>query len=195
MCNKISRRRFLGQAGCAAMGGTTLLSSIINLGAINTLAARPHIIGSSDYKAIVCILLSGGADTHNFLVPTEATEYTDYQASRTNLALETSELLELDYSDNGRTFAVNQAMAPVKTLFDDGDLSFVANIGTLVEPIASVSEFESGLKKLPLGLYSHSDQQMHWQTSVPQSRSAVGYAGRLADMFHDMNTIPEISVQ
>jgi len=194
MCNKISRRRFLGQAGCAAMGGTTLLSSIINLGAINTLAARPHIIGSSDYKAIVCILLSGGADTHNFLVPTEATEYADYQASRTNLALETSELLELDYSDNGRTFAVNQAMAPVKTLFDDGDLSFVANIGTLVEPIASVSEFESGLKKLPLGLYSHSDQQMHWQTSVPQSRSAVGYAGRLADMFHDMNTIPEISM-
>jgi len=194
MCNKISRRKFLGQASCAAIGGTTLLSSIINLGAINTLAARPHIIGSGDYKAMVCILLSGGADTYNFLVPTESTEYAEYQASRTNLALTNAELLDLDYSDNGRTFAINEAMGPVKELFDEGDLSFVANIGTLVEPIATKAEYESGLKKLPLGLFSHSDQQMHWQTSVPQTRSAVGFAGRLADMFQDMNSIPEISM-
>ncbi|HMU03434.1 MAG TPA: DUF1501 domain-containing protein, partial [Saprospiraceae bacterium] len=33
-----------------------------------------------------------------------------------------------------------------------------------------------------------------WQTSVPQSRSAVGVAGRIADILHDMNTIPEISM-
>ena len=35
---------------------------------------------------------------------------------------------------------------------------------------------------------------MQWQTSVPQSRSAVGVAGRIADLLQDMNTIPEISL-
>jgi len=56
----------------------------MNLGAIGTLAARPHIIGNSgDYKAMVCILLAGGADSYNMLVPTEASEYAEYQASKT----------------------------------------------------------------------------------------------------------------
>ena len=83
MCKKkrrISRRRFLGEASCAALGSTTFLSTALNLGMINTAAARPHIIGSSsDYKAIVCILLAGGCETFNVLVPTESSEYQDYQ--------------------------------------------------------------------------------------------------------------------
>lgn len=196
MCNPISRRKFLGQASCAAVGGTTLLSSVMNLGAIGTLAARPHIIGNSgDYKAMVCILLAGGADSYNMLVPTEASEYAEYQASRGSLALdEATQLLALDYDNNGRTFAVNSAMSAARDMFDAGDLSFISNIGTLIEPIANKTEYDSGLKKLPLGLYSHSDQIMHWQTSVPQTRSAVGFAGRVADMLQDMNSIPEVSM-
>jgi len=35
---------------------------------------------------------------------------------------------------------------------------------------------------------------MQWQTSVPQSRSAVGVGGRMADILHDMNTIPNVSM-
>jgi len=59
----------------------------------------------------------------------------------------------------------------VQQLFNDGNLSFVANVGTLVEP-TDKDGYESGVAKLPLGLYSHSDQIMHWQTSVPDKRSA-----------------------
>ena len=29
----------------------------------------------------------------------------------------------------------------------------------------------------PLGLYSHSDQQMHWQTGFAHARSATGWGG------------------
>lgn len=201
MCRKkISRRKFLGEASCAAIGSTAFLSSVLNLGMINTLAARPHIItNTNDYKAMVCILLAGGADTFNVIVPTENTEYADYQATRGTLALDRdatnpAQLLDLDYDDNGRTFAVHAGMNRVRDMFDGGDLAFLANIGTLVEPIANKSEYEAGTKKIPLGLYSHSDQIMQWQTSVPQSRSGIGVGGRMADVLHDMNTISQISM-
>ena len=108
---KISRRQFLGEASCATIGSTAFLSSVLNLGMINTLAARPHIIGGSNYKAMVCILLAGGADTFNVLVPTESSEYDEYVTTRGDLALDINanpdELLDLDYNDNGRTFAVH----------------------------------------------------------------------------------------
>ncbi len=197
---KISRRSFLGEASCAAIGSTAFLSSFLNLGMINTLSARPHIISNTnDYKAMVCILLAGGADTYNVLVPTENTEYSDYQTTRGDLALDKDavnpeQLIDLDYDDNGRTFAVHGGMTRVRDMFDSGDLSFLSNIGTLVEPIANQAEFDAGIKKLPLGLYSHSDQIMHWQTSVPQSRSAVGVGGRMSDILHDMNTISNVSM-
>jgi len=35
---------------------------------------------------------------------------------------------------------------------------------------------------------------MHWQTSVADSRSAVGFAGRIADLLYDMNSLQEISM-
>lgn len=202
MCHKkrkITRRKFLGEASCAALGSTTFLSSVLNLGMINTAAARPHILGSpGDYKAMVCILLAGGCDTYNVLVPTETSEYQDYQNTRSTLALDINanppQLLDLNYNNAGRTFAVNAAMPHTRDLFNSGDLSFLSNIGTLIEPITDADEFINGNKQIPLGLYSHSDQIMQWQTSVPQSRSAVGVGGRIADMIHDMNTIPEISM-
>ena len=201
MCHKrkISRRRFLGEASCAALGSTTFMSSVLNLGMINTAAARPHIIGSSsNYKAMVCILLAGGADTYNVLVPTETSEYNDYVTTRSSLALDINanpaQLLDLNYNDNGRTFAVHAGMPKVQSLFNSGDLSFLSNIGTLIEPIIDANDYNNGMKQLPLGLYSHNDQIMQWQTSVPQNRAAVGVGGRMADLLQDMNTIDQISM-
>ena len=196
----ISRRNFLGEASCAALGSTAFLSSVLNMGMINALAARPHIISNSgDYKAMVCILLAGGADTHNVLLPTRADEYAAYKATRSTLALENSpgdtQYLDLNYSDaQSRTYGVHAGMNRVRDLFDAGNLSFVANVGTLVEPIANYADYDSGNRKLPLGLYSHNDQIMQWQTSVPTSRSAVGFGGRMADILHDMNSIPSVSL-
>lgn len=198
----INRRQFLGEASCSAMGSMAFLSSVLNLGAINTLAARPHILeNQGDYKAMVCILLSGGCDTHNVLVPTETSQYNAYAATRGALALQRNttppapaQLLDLNFNNAGNTYAVHAGMTRARDMFNAGDLSFISNIGTLIEPIANSTEYNSGLKKLPLGLYSHSDQVMQWQTSVPQSRSAVGVAGRIADLLQDMNSIPEISL-
>jgi uncharacterized protein (DUF1501 family) len=73
-------------------------------------------------------------------------------------------------------------------------LAFLANVGTLIEPITDVEELFAGNKRTPLGLYSHADQIMQWQTSVPQDRSAVGVGGRMADILKDMSTIDGVSM-
>jgi uncharacterized protein (DUF1501 family) len=195
----ISRRAFLGEASCAALGSMTMFNTIANMGVFNAAATRPSVISNpNDYKALVCILLAGGADSYNFLVPTESSEYATYAATRGSLALSNSatpaQLLPLNYNNNGRTFSVHSGLAAVQNLFNTNQLSFVSNIGTLIQPIANKAEYTSGTKKIPLGLYSHSDQIMQWQTSVPQSRSAVGVAGRMADILNDLNSIPQASM-
>lgn len=193
----ISRRNFLGQASCAAIGSTAFLSSVLNLGMINTLAARPHITtNSGDYKAMVCILLAGGCDSFNMIVPREPGEYANYQTVRGDLALSPAQLEDVtaDNMPTGRPFGIHSGMEGVIQLFNEGDLSFVSNIGTLVEPISDVDDLFYGGKKLPLGLYSHADQIMQWQTSVPQNRSAVGVGGRMADILKDMGSIDNVSM-
>jgi len=196
----ISRRQFLGQASCAAIGSTAFLSTALNLGMINTAAARPHILQNpNDYKAIVCILLAGGADSFNMLMPIDDTRYNQYVNIRGagDLALRRdavdvnnpAQILPLN-SDYG----VHHTMTEVANLFNQGNLSFLANIGTLIEPIIDINDLEFGNKKIPLGLYSHADQIMQWQTSVPQNRSAVGVGGRMADILSDMSTLDGVSM-
>ncbi len=192
----LSRRRFLGQASCAAVGSSAFLSTALNLGMINTAAARPHIINSNgDYKAIVCILLAGGADSYNFLIPTTASEFSLYQGIRGDLALSLDQVQNIapDNTD-GKTYGIHQGMTRMKQLFDQNDMAFLSNIGTLIEPIASRVEWESQSRSIPLGLFSHSDQIMQWQTSVPHDRGAVGVGGRMADILKNMNEIQEISM-
>ena len=104
------------------------------------------------------------------------------------------DLHPLDYTDAaGKEFAVHYAMPNVESLFKDGNLSFVANIGTLVEPTTKTQVYD-GSAQLPLGLYSHSDQVMHWQTGIPQERVAQGWGGKIADMFNACNDNDNISL-
>ena len=79
---------------------------------INTAAARPHILNNqNDYKAMVCILLAGGADSFNMLVPTGNSEFADYQSIRATLALQQNELLPITPSNTpGRSFGIHLSL-------------------------------------------------------------------------------------
>lgn len=210
----MNRRNFIKNAGCAAMGSTTLLSTLTNLTSLNG-ALGADLLKSApptDYKAMVCILLSGGMDSFNMLVPTGTNTggdngYNEYKNVRTDLALpnvgSAGGLLGLTNPQctsfrgincNYGSFGVHPSMTGVQSLFNSGKLAFMGNIGTLVEPIANYTQYQSGLKKLPVGMFSHSDQQQQWQTSVPQSRDAAGFAGRIADMMNAVNSHQEVSM-
>ncbi|MFZ1749102.1 MAG: twin-arginine translocation signal domain-containing protein, partial [Saprospiraceae bacterium] len=92
--NHISRRKFLGQASCAAVGATTVFSTLFNLKTLHATAAFNSSIGSlpGDYKALVCILNAGGLDSFNMLVPRSQTHYNQYNTTRSNMALELNTL-------------------------------------------------------------------------------------------------------
>ena len=193
-----SRRRFLLDLGCASLGTTTLFSSLTHLGAFSA-AAGPSIAGpepaaGDDYRALVCILLAGGNDSFNMLLPATAGEYGDYRAARGDLALDRAGLLPLSVAGTGgRRFALHPGMPELQSLFDQGKAAFVANVGTLVEPI-TLRQFENGSARVPLGLFSHADQIAQWQTALPDRRSATGWGGRLADVLSALNGDPRISM-
>jgi uncharacterized protein (DUF1501 family) len=193
----MSRRKFIGTASCAAIGTTTFFSTLFNLGMANEAAARSVRAvkaTNSDYKALVCILLAGGNDSFNMLVPTDRGAYNAYAATRSNLAIPLNSLLSISPLGGSQPpLAVHPAMPEVQSLFNTGKLSFVANVGTLVQPTTK-AQFMNGSVKLPLGLFSHADQIQQWQTSVPQSRSAYGWGGRVADILQSMNNNQDISM-
>lgn len=191
--NPITRRQFLGQASCAAIGSTALFNTLLNLRMAGT-AAGQSLGAGSDYKALVCLFLAGGNDSFNMLVPRGLPEWTEYQTIRRDLALPRESLLEINPLNNpGRVLGIHPSMPEVRNLFESGRVAFLANVGTLVERITK-SQYENGSVPIPLGLYSHSDQIQQWQTSVPDHAGAIGWAGRMADLLAPVNQNQNISM-
>jgi uncharacterized protein (DUF1501 family) len=186
----MSRRTFLQHFG----GSAALLAMPFSAGMLNLQLSHSAVAASStaqDYKAIVCLFLSGGVDSYNVLSPLEDREYADYASIRGDLALAKSALANTAIQDrSGRRFAIHPGMPEIHDLYNQGHVAFVANVGSLVEPVIDKTHFESGAALLPLGMFSHSDFQRHWQGCLPQSRSVVtGWAGRGLDMFASVTDV------
>lgn len=196
MKGKLGRRQFLGQASCAGLGYLTLKNTLINLKSLSSAAISNSSVYDdfSDYKAIVCILLAGGNDSFNMLIPTDSSRYNQYNSVRSHLALPLSSLnaTQLQYNGSNINYAVHPSMTKVRTLFNNKRLSFITNVGTLTHPNTTKAEIESG--NSPLGLFSHSDQIEQWQTGLPDERGAKGWGGRIADLISDCNSNQNISM-
>ena len=199
---ELSRRDFLGSSCCAAVGATGLLSSLASLrlmgavanpdsgsGVPATAAALP-----TDYKALVCLFLNGGNDANNFIIPSDATGYAAYVAARANLALPQTGLLPLaPRTSDGRSFSLHAAVPELSSLFSSGKMALLANVGTLAYPTTK-AQYTSATVPLPRQLFSHSDQQVQWQSSVPDRPSTTGWGGRVADLVNAFNTSNQISM-
>jgi uncharacterized protein (DUF1501 family) len=186
----INRRRFLGHSCKLGLASATLSSSVLQLGLARQAAAATQ----DGYRALVCILLAGGNDSYNMVVPNDADQYAEYAAIRSDLALDQSSLLPLaGATPAGRNYALHPGMPEVQQLYADGELSIMANVGTLLEAV-DAQAVESGSARLPLGLFSHSDQIAQWQTAVPDDRIAQGWGGRLADLYEGVNVANGISM-
>lgn len=188
----LNRREFIGQASCAAVGSTALFSTLLNL-MLTSSAVAQSAPGFNDYKALVCLFLPGGNDSFNLLVPRDAASYSEYAAVRTDLALDQSALLPLNALNTpGRQFGLHPGGVELQQLFENERLAFIANVGSLVRP-TSVADFNAGLA-LPYGVFSHSDQQEQWQSSLPDTRSGLGWAGRAADLLAAANAASPVSM-
>ncbi|ULC60817.1 DUF1501 domain-containing protein [Flaviramulus sp. BrNp1-15] len=193
--DNISRRKFLGQS-CAALGYTTLFSSLINLKAMAASAVdnSPLITVGGDYKALVCVMLAGGNDSFNMLIPKGNSEYNEYATTRSNLAIPQNDILQINpNTTDGRVFGVHPSMADMQQIFESGNLAFLSNVGTLIEP-STKTDIKNNVVKTPLGLFSHADQIQQWQTGIPHERSNIGWGGRIAELVQSMNSNQNISM-
>ena len=189
----LSRRHFLRNTGCAGMSALPLLNTLLNLNLTQRLAADGQP-SSGEYRALVCVLLGGGNDCFNMLVPREASAYAAYRSARANLALNPDQLIDIQPTGDA-PYSVHGGMSELAELFESGQAAFVANVGTLIEPVRNRDEVEKSLRRVPLGLYSHSDQIEQWQTSIPHSRSGIGWSGRMADLLKDLNSQQTVPMQ
>ncbi len=193
--NHISRRKFIGHS-CAAIGYTSLFSSLINIKAIASAAMDNSLLldGSRDYKALVFLMLSGGNDSFNMLIPRGPTEYNEYALTRSNLAIPQNEILAINpNTSNGKLFGLHPNFGDMQQMFESGKLAFLSNVGNLVEPTTK-QEYLDGTVQTPLGLFSHADQQQQWHTGRPHERTNKGWGGRIAELVNDMNSNPNISM-
>ena len=183
-----TRRDFVRQASCAAVGTLALTNTIRDLRLINAAMAQTGLTG---YKALVCIFLSGGNDANNWVVPTDTTTFNDYTAIRANLALPQASLLPLwadaagttAYTDAaGHTYGFHPACPELQTLFKEDKLAVMFNVGTLVRPTTRSQYLANTKFYTPPQLFSHSDQVTQWQTSIPDAPPSTGWGGRVSDL-------------
>jgi uncharacterized protein (DUF1501 family) len=160
----------------------------------------------TDYKALVCIFLYGGNDANNLVIPTNSSpgatdpnSYDYYSNIRGLLALPnvgaTGGVLPITPANNDgiHTYGLHPQCSGIQSLFAAGKLAFVCNVGTLVGPINQL-QYINRTAAVPPQLFSHNDQQIQWQTSVPDQPSRTGWGGRCADLLNSLNNSPSVSM-
>lgn len=186
-----TRRIFIRQAACAALGTSGILNTIFDL---RRLSAATISSAAGDYKALVCLFLFGGNDANNVIIPHDNSGYTSYAAARGVLAIPQMSLLPLTLQGgDGRDFGFHPSLPELQTLFNQGHLAIVANVGTLVAPITRAQYLNGGVA-VPSQLFSHADQSVQWQTSVPDQISRTGWGGRMADVVQSLNSNAKVSL-
>jgi uncharacterized protein (DUF1501 family) len=177
-----NRREFM--RGCAALGMAAFASGIEQFARVEAVANAQTI---PDYKALVGIFLFGGNDGNNMIVPLDAAGYAAYSAVRSaaGLAIPQASLLPITPPSLGRPFGLHPNLPELQALWNQQKLAAVCNVGPLVQPLTR-AQYQSGIGR-PQQLFSHSDQQVTWQTSRPDTRSPTGWGGRVADKVVDMN--------
>ena len=160
------------------------LAGLGRFGMMSALAAGPTC---TDYRALVCIFLFGGNDSNNLIVPTDS-RYTNYQTARGanqamgGLALAQNTLVPLNSATpTSPMYGMHPAAPELAALYNSNNLAVLANVGTLIKPFSSKTDYLNKLVQAPDNLFSHSDQQDQWQTVQLSGVPSTGWAGRMAD--------------
>jgi len=180
-----SRRAFLKRASALSIAGSAA-PFVLDLASIGEAAAAT----ATDYKAIVCVYLSGGNDYANTLVPYDTRQYSAYQAQRPDLsymkpALDATLLRPATPLPDDAQYALAPNLAKLLPIFAAGKMAVMLNVGSLVHP-TSKAQYLSKSVPLPPRLMSHNDQQNFWLSSKPEG-APTGWGGRIGDLFQSGN--------
>jgi uncharacterized protein (DUF1501 family) len=206
-----ARREFLKKF-CALTAGGSALSMIPQLRLMQSaLAQSPD--GDNNYRALVCVFLGGGNDAFNWLIPSDATRYNVYSASRGTgtggLAIAQASLLPINLTGPGgaalpgsQAYGLHPACADwtavddngvqtpmpgLASLTNQGKVAWLANIGSLVVPLTKANYSNPALPKPPQ-LYSHNDQTNLWFQGRETPNYRYGWGGQIADLLFTQNS-------
>lgn len=182
---KLSRREFLKKLGAAGA-----LGALYTPGTLTFTSALAHAAGD-DYRALVCVFLTGGNDGNNTVVPAFGDDYAAYSAVRQNMAIPAQDLALLAPAIGSVTHGLHPQLGPLKDIWDDGAMAVLLNVGTLAEPTTR-STYSTGRARRPDSLFSHYDQQMQWQGTGPIAQLRSGWGGRIADRLSAGNSLTSI---
>lgn len=208
MTGPIHRRRLLSIGGGLSILGATAPFAA-QLAAAGSAASQTT---SSDYRALVCIFLYGGNDSHNTVVATDQESFDRYTRARNvgpdpiallrpgaekiagaragspgshGGVLTISPLTISPLDKFARPLALHPALDPLRPVFDSKRLAILANVGTLNTPVTK-KDLVDNARPYPANLFSHNDQQSTWQAGASEGAS-VGWGGRLGDIVMGMN--------
>lgn len=177
----ISRRTFLKRLG--AVGA---LSALHTLDILATSSVLAEAASSEDYRALVCVFLYGGNDGNNIIVPAYGNDYSAYSNIRGTLAIPAQDFVPLMPISGNPTYGIHPQLAPLQDVWNNGAMTFLFNVGTLVAPTTKAA-YTTNKALMPDNLFSHLDQQILWQGTGPSSLLRSGWGGRIADRLNNMN--------
>jgi uncharacterized protein (DUF1501 family) len=170
----MDRRKFI--RGIGSLGSVTALGGGLSVMRLEDAHAQ------TDYKALVCVFLFGGNDGFNTLVPVDNARYTAYAGIRKQLALPQGSLTQLNAE-----YGLHPSAAALKSIWDAGAMANILNVGPLATPMTQQQYFDlkdsNDYSKIPLNLFSHSDQQNMWEIGGTDGTGLrTGWGGRLVDL-------------
>lgn len=186
MTRRHSRREFLRRASALSFLGAGAPFAL-NLAGIGAASAQT----APGYRAIVCLFLFGGNDHTNTIIPYDPAEHAEYVNARQSIAFARDALTPTATapvaSQGNRPFAFHPALTAFKSLYDQGRLAVVANVGPLIVP-TTLAQYRGRSVPLPPKLFSHNDQQSVWQANQPIGEGArLGWGGRMGDLLAAQN--------
>ncbi len=210
--SKYSRRDFVRGGACMiAAGGVSSFVPKLNL--MGEALAQTGV--GTGYKALICLYLGGGNDSWNMLIPTgdigspPQYSHADYMAARNGLytttngaglaipRVTTANALPpaVPLTNTSGNLGVNPFAPELAALYNSNRLAFVANVGTLVDPLTRATY---NARKKPPELYSHNDQTNLWQIGSGSSvLTPQGFGGQIAGITAQSNLVglsPAISI-
>ncbi len=188
---KENRRKFLKDS-CRALSMTAIASQMRHLGLVSVLAREREeanaAVGGGGYKALVCVFLDGGNDGNNSVIPNYDQGYNEYAAARAaqGLAVPRASLLPITPpSMGGQVYGLHPSLAELQTLWLQGRMAVVCNVGCLVQPLTRAT-YQAGAPR-PYQLFSHPDQADQFRTAISSYKSTTGWGGRVADRTGTLN--------
>lgn len=199
-----SRRKFIKTSACG-FTGAAMLASMDQLNLVNAMVQQNTPDAASDYKALVCIFMSGGTDANNMVIPFDdyssgVLPNSDYDKVRTGsgLAVPKSALTNTKITPSntsGVAYAFHPNLSPEANnagqlrgfmdVWAAGKLAVLCNVGSLVQPITR-TQYGQNIGR-PYQLFSHSDQVNQQMSSIANTTGQTGWGGRVADKTNSLN--------